>query len=94
MTFDVRFIDGGREPECKPDPRWPEGKPVNLAPPPLSKLGGGKTCTRNLPYPAPRCGLYQIICRKCGYTAAITVAGRSDDPNMVTLPCKQKGLNA
>lgn len=84
MTINVTFLDSGREPQCKPDPAFPKGKPVNLAK--HSRLS--KTCTRNLPYPAPRCGLYEVRCRRCGYTAIITVAGRADDPNMITLPCK------
>lgn len=86
--IDVRFIDSGREPQCKPDPRFPNGKQVNLA------TGFEKTCTRNVPYPAPRCGVYEVTCRTCGYKAAITVAGRQDDPCMVTMPCKSRGLDA
>jgi len=83
MTIDVYFLDHGREPQCKPDPKYPDGKPISLAPHALAK-----TCTRNLPHPAPRCGIYQIKCRTCGFTAAITVAGRADDPSMITMPCK------
>ena len=75
MTIDVVFLDSGREPQCKSDPRWPDGMPVNLAPGVPVK----KTCTRNIPWPAPRCGSYMITCRECGFTAAITVAGRPDD---------------
>lgn len=83
MTIDVRFIDAGRTAQEKPDPKFPEGMPVNLAPHALAK-----TCTRNLPYPAPRCGQYSIRCRVCGFTAIITVAGRADDPRIITMPCK------
>lgn len=89
MTIDVEFLDSGREPACKPDPAYPNGKRIDLAPHALAK-----TCTRNLPYPAPRCGIYTIRCRVCGFSAAVTVAGRPDDPNMISLPCKAKGLNA
>lgn len=88
MTIDVRWIDHGREPTCKPDPAFPKGQLVNLAPSPIVK-----TCTRNLPYPAPRCGLYAIACRVCGFTATISTAGRADDPSMVTMPCKARGLD-
>lgn len=84
MTIDVTFLDSGREPQCKPDPNFPDGKPVNLVP-----SGIHKSCCRNLPYPAPRCGLYMIKCTKCGFTAAITVAGRPDDPRIIMMPCKQ-----
>jgi hypothetical protein len=88
MTINVIFLDSGREPRCKPDPAYPNGKAVNLA-----HAVEAKVCTKNLPYPAPRCGVYQITCRKCGFKAAITVAGQPDDPNMVTMPCKIGGLN-
>lgn len=83
MTFDVRFLDSGRYPQEKPDPAFPDGQRINLATNPLVK-----SCSRNLPYPAPRCGQYEIICRVCGFSAIITVAGRQDDPRSVTLPCK------
>lgn len=83
MSIDVQFIDSGREPQEKPDPKYPHGKPVSLL-----KHALAKGCTRNLPYPAPRCGMYQVTCRSCGFTALITVAGRPDDPNIITLPCK------
>lgn len=86
--IDVLFIDSGREPTQKPDPKHPNGKRINLA----TVLQ--KTCTRNLPYPAPRCGAYEVTCRKCGYRAIVTVAGRADDPSMITMPCKMGGLDA
>lgn len=84
MSIDVAFNDSGREPTQKPNPAYPEGMDVNLAEP------GAKSCTRNLPYPAPRCGTYSIICRTCGYSAIITVAGRRDDPRTIMLPCKNR----
>ncbi len=85
MTFDVHFIDAGREPQEKPNPKYPDGIDVNLAPHALAKQ-----CCRNVPYPAPRCGAYEIKCRVCGFTGVITVAGRADDPRIVTMPCKAK----
>ena len=85
MTIDVQFLDSGREPQCKSDPRWPDGKDISLV---RDYSMGDSQCCMNLPYPAPRCGVYAITCRKCGFTAAITVAGRPDDPRTVTLPCK------
>ena len=88
MTIEVTFIDSGREPECKPDPAYPNGKLVNCATSPLVK-----TCTRNLPYPAPRVGSYLIRCIKCDWRGVVTVAGRPDDPSMITIPCKAKGMN-
>lgn len=88
MTIDVTFIDSGRESECKPDPRYPDGISVSFAEHALQK-----TCTRNLPYPAPRCGAYTIKCKTCGFVGALTVAGRPDDPRVVSLPCKARGMN-
>jgi hypothetical protein len=82
MTIDVHFNDSGREPTCKPNPKYPDGMHISLAEP------GVKSCTSNLPWPAPRCGTYSIVCRTCHFTALITVAGRADDPKIVTLPCK------
>jgi hypothetical protein len=89
-VIDVVFLDSGREPQCKPDPYWPNGKPINLVVDEMTKV---KSCTYNLPYPAPRCGLYDIRCLECGFHVVLTVAGRPDDPNMVTIPCKGRGLD-
>jgi hypothetical protein len=86
--IDVVFLDSGREPKCKADPNFPKGRPLNLVPSAVRK-----SCTRNLPYPAPRCGVYRIKCLACGFTAAINVGGRPDDPCMVSMPCKAQGLN-
>lgn len=88
MTIDVSFIDGERTARMKSDPRYPDGQAISLAPSVLAKA-----CTRNLPYPAPRCGLYSIKCRVCGFVGVVTVAGRPDDPRVVTIPCKPKGLS-
>jgi hypothetical protein len=82
MTIDITFLDSGREPTQKPNPKYPTGMDVNCAKP------GEKSCTFNLPYPAPRCGSYVAKCQTCGFTAAVTVAGRADDPRTLTVPCK------
>jgi hypothetical protein len=86
--FDVNFIDSGRYATEPSDPKHPNGKRVNVA------LVIQKSCARNLPYPAPRCGVYEVTCRKCGFKALVTVAGRADDPCMITLPCRVGGLDA
>lgn len=88
MMIDVKFNDSGREPTQPPNPKYPDGIDINLAPHTLAK-----TCCRNLPYPAPRCGTYSIVCRTCHFTCLVTVAGRPDDPRTITLPCKIGGLN-
>lgn len=85
MTIDIRFIDRGVEPKEKPDPKYPDGRPVNLTTNVLQK-----SCTYNAHYPAPRCGYYSVLCNDCGFTALVTVAGRADDPRTITIPCKVK----
>ena len=83
MTIEVVFLDSGCEPQCKPDPKYPNGKDIEIA-------GGAVRCCSNLPYPAPRCGVYEITCNDCGLKVALTVAGRVDDPRTITIPCKVK----
>lgn len=78
----ISFLDSGRQPRNKPDPRYPEGMTVDLS------NGADPKCGYNLPYPAPRCGVYAVMCGKCGARIALTVAGRADDPRVVVIPCK------
>lgn len=78
----VTFLDSGREPKCPPDPAFPEGRDIDLS------KGAAKTCVADIPYPAPRCGVMMLNCERCGYSIAVTVAGRLDDPRKVTLACK------
>jgi hypothetical protein len=78
----ITWHDSGREPQCAPGPRYPEGIHVDVS-------GGAlRTCTTELPYPARRCGYYTVQCRTCGLKAAITTAGRPDDPRAVKVACK------
>lgn len=83
MTIDVKFLDAGRTAENPPDPKHPDGVAVDLRAHVLQR-----GCTRNLPYPAPRCGAYSVRCRTCNFIGVVTVAGRADDPRIVTIPCK------
>ena len=87
MTIEVVFIDSGREPQCKPDPKYPNGQDIEI---PRGYIPGSDRCCNNLPYPAPRCGVYLIKCNDCGVNVALTVAGRVDDPRTITIPCKMK----
>ena len=80
--FRVEWIDRGREPQCKPNPTYPNG--IDL--PAIRDL---PACKTDLPYPAPRCGLYYVECLVCGMNALITTAGRPDDPRSVALNCKR-----
>lgn len=81
--FDIDWIDSGREPQNPPDPAFPDG--VDVA----SSIDTGPTCYVALPYPARRCGAYTVRCRRCGFTAVVTTAGRPDDPRSITVPCKE-----
>ena len=83
--MELTFLDSGREPQCAPDPQFPDGKVLDFG------MGQNvQRCVLEVPYPAPRCGAYQIHCSECGVTVALTVAGRRDDPRTVALPCKPK----
>lgn len=79
----ITWIDSGRSPVCQPNPLYPSGIDVVVG----DALNKPMKCKVDLPYPAPRCGHYRIECAECGYTAAVTTAGRQDDPRSVTMPC-------
>lgn len=77
----VEWRDFGREPKCPPNPSYPDGKDVE---PPI---GADRQCSIALPCPAKRCGAYIVECERCGIRAAVTTAGRPDDPRSLTLNC-------
>lgn len=79
----VTWHDGGREPQCQPDPAYPEGKDIRLCD------GITPKCVAQLPYPAKRCGIYIVECERCGTRVAVTTAGRPDDPRSVEMMCRQ-----
>jgi hypothetical protein len=83
--FTIVWLDSGREPQCPPNPDYPNGIDV---PSPRHGEAGFKFCTVTLPYPAKRCGSYVIECTKCGFRVGITTAGRPDDPRSVELECQ------
>ena len=76
----VKWVDAGREPQCPPNPNYPNGIDV-------IETTGANTCKVDLPYPAKRCGAYQVKCRACGRRITVTTAGRADDPKSVTMQC-------
>jgi len=82
--FSVVWIDAEREPQCAPNPRYPQGVHVDVS------AGASKVCVQPLPYPAKRCGFYRLFCLQCGRTAVVTTAGRADDPKSVTLACNNQ----
>lgn len=77
----VEWLDAGREPQCAPDPDYPNGKDVDVS------MGRPDACKVNLPYPARRCGRYVITCDACRLRMHVTTAGRPDDPRSIKLPC-------
>ncbi len=79
--FKIEWRDSGREPQCPPDPRYPDGIDVDGI---AARAEGCKTA---LPYPAKRCGAYIVECTICGIRVGVTTAGRPDDPRSVRLPC-------
>lgn len=83
--WDIEWHDHEREPQCVSDPRFPNGIEFDLSD------GQEQACTAELPYPAKRCGVYRIECLLCGTSAAVTTAGRPDDPKSLKLPCTLKG---
>ena len=82
LSWNIEWADGKREPQSRPDPKYPEGKDVVAV-----KNQEAPTCTADLPYPVKRCGLFMVECRACGFNAAITTAGRPDDPRSLTVNC-------
>lgn len=80
--WEIEWEDRGREPQQPANPDYPEGIDLDLA------VAEKPSCRGALPYPAARCGLYMIRCRRCGLTSAITTAGRADDPRSLRLNCK------
>src|SRR6516162_3254982 len=82
--FHVTWIDGHREPQCAPNPAYPDGVVIHAP-------EGVRACAVNLPYPAKRCGFYRVHCTMCGTVVLITTAGRPDDPRQVEIPCLLKG---
>lgn len=80
--FDIAWIDKGYEPQCAPDPAFPNGQHID------GSMGAAQTCTIDLPYPAKRCGMYVAICLLCGVRVGATTAGRPDDPRSVKIACK------
>lgn len=84
--FLIDWIDCNREPKCAPNPKYPDGIDLNVA------IGGKPTCTVQLPYPARRCGIYDVVCNLCHMNVACTTAGRADDPRSITMSCKIDGM--
>jgi len=81
----VNWVDAGREPQNNFDRKFPWGKPIDGR-----RSGELAGCQVLLPWPAERCGLWLLTCRRCGMKLAVTAAGRVDDATSVILPCEKK----
>jgi hypothetical protein len=82
-NWDYEWKDSGREPQCAPNPAFPNGVDIDVAD------RNKPFCRGQLPYPARRCGHFIITCQRCGLCTAVTTAGRPDDPRSLTQNCKQ-----
>ena len=82
QALTVEWIDRHREPQCPPNPKHPNGIDVDMA-------RGAESCVTNVPYPAKRCGAYLVKCKRCGFSALVTTAGRVDDPRSIRVPCQR-----
>ena len=80
--FKISWHDAGREPQCQPNPAFPDGMDVD------GSDEAKVTCWTALPYPARRCGHYLVECLICGLRVTLTTAGRPDDPRSLTMPCR------
>jgi hypothetical protein len=83
--WQIEWIDGGKEPQCPPDPRYPSGIDIRLT---ADTGAAGPTCTGALPYPAKRIGYYIVKCTTCNQSVVVTTAGRPDDPRSLQLACR------
>jgi hypothetical protein len=84
MSLQRTWVDGGREPQCAPDPAYPEGKHLDISD------GARLSCITGLDWPAPRCGYWLVECKECDLSVMVTTAGRPDDPRSIRLACKVK----
>lgn len=84
----IEFQPSGRgKARCAPNPDYPKGKAVDAS-------EGHTACDVELPYPASECGAWIVRCKACGMSAAVTAAGRPDDPISVKIACKLERKSA
>jgi hypothetical protein len=82
IRISVRWLKRGDMAQHPANPAYPDGVIVDLT------NGQSQHCPVPMKYPAPEVGTWFILCRTCGYRAAVTAAGRADDPREVRLPCR------
>lgn len=82
-TIRIEWRGTNQRAQARPDPRWPNGKPIDASEP------GRPTCTVRLPYPAPCIGAHVVHCEICGARVGCTAAGRPDDAISIRFNCKR-----
>lgn len=80
--WQIEWVDAKRDPKCAPNPKYPDGIDIDVSD------GATNTCIAMLVHPTRRCGAYLVKCRTCGASAALTTAGRPDDPRSLKMACK------
>lgn len=80
--FLIDWADGHRVSTYPADPAFPSGCSIDVA------LDAVRACRVELPYPASRCGMWVVTCRRCDYSIALATTGRADDPSSARLPCR------
>jgi hypothetical protein len=88
VRIKVRWASRGGKARSPANPAYPDGVVADLT------AGQKLHCPVPLPYPAKEVGTWLISCETCGYTAAVTAAGRRDDPREARLPCRLIGRPA
>jgi len=81
ISISVRWFKRGGKARCPANPAYPDGVVVDMT------EGQARQCPVPLPYPAKEVGTWYVTCNTCGVKAAVTAAGRADDPREVRLPC-------
>jgi hypothetical protein len=79
--FRVKFASMNRKAQCEPNPNYPNGIDIDT--------GERPACKVDLPYPAECVGTWLVVCEECESAAAVTAAGRPDDPKSLALPCNK-----
>lgn len=83
--FEISFVWRSLKPATQPaNEAYPLGQAMDLT------NGALPACLAKLKWPAEGVGTWMVTCLRCGFTAAITAAGRADDPTQVLVPCKAK----
>lgn len=81
--FTIKFIDAECEAQSTPGPHWPEGVAL------IENPEADNHCATPLDR-APRCGVWEITCSKCGKLTLLTVYGRADDPRAIAIACDKR----